>query len=174
MKRFKEDVNKWKLIVACMASNDQISFLFLSLNMVTWNSASGAFTYIWQSKWVGIIAVKTKRTQIHFLSDVVVAVVSLDLKVPNIVSDRLSVNKMRLSLFPQSALHFLLRGRKNVSYAAVSRCLLSYGADVLQANKNGETPLDRCDGTEVEQLIREIANSAGYRLFYFVSIYLLW
>ena len=35
------------------------------------------------SKWVGIIAIKTERTQIHFLSDVLVAVASLDLKVPN-------------------------------------------------------------------------------------------
>ena len=51
--------------------------------MVTWNSASGGFAYIWQSKWVGIIAVKTKRTQIHFLSDVLVAVASLDLRDPN-------------------------------------------------------------------------------------------
>ena len=33
-------------------------------------------------KWVGIIAIKTERTQIHFLSDVLVAVASLDLKVP--------------------------------------------------------------------------------------------
>ena len=31
---------------------------------------------------VGIIAIKTERTQIHFLSDVLVAVASLDLKVP--------------------------------------------------------------------------------------------
>ena len=30
--------------------------------------------YIWQSKWVGIIAIRTERTQIHFLSDVIVAV----------------------------------------------------------------------------------------------------
>ena len=40
------------------------------------------FAYICQSKWVGIIAIKTERTQIHFLSDVLVAVASLDLKVP--------------------------------------------------------------------------------------------
>ena len=55
--------------------------------MVPWNSASGGFAYIWQSKWVGIIAVKTKRTQIHFLSDVLVALASLDLKVPNNVCE---------------------------------------------------------------------------------------
>ena len=30
-----------------------------------------------------MIAIKTERTQIHFLSDVLVAVASLDLKVPN-------------------------------------------------------------------------------------------
>ena len=35
------------------------------------------------SEWVGIIAIKTERTQIPFLSDVLVAVASLDLKVPN-------------------------------------------------------------------------------------------
>ena len=42
------------------------------------------FAYICQSKWVGIIAIKTERTQIHFLflSDVLVAVAPLDLKVP--------------------------------------------------------------------------------------------
>jgi len=56
--------------------------------MVPWNSASGGFAYIWQSKWLGIIAIKTERTQIHFLSDVLVAVASLDLKVPTISHKR--------------------------------------------------------------------------------------
>ena len=46
------------------------------------NSDSGKFAYIWQSKWVGIIAIKTERTQIPFLCDVLIAVASLDLKVP--------------------------------------------------------------------------------------------
>ena len=32
------------------------------------------------STWVGITAMKTERTQIHFLSDILVAVTSLDLK----------------------------------------------------------------------------------------------
>ena len=45
---------------------------------------SGGFAYIWQSNWVGIIAIKTRRTQIHFLSDVLVAFASLDLKVPHV------------------------------------------------------------------------------------------
>ena len=56
-------------------------YFFLSLDII-WNSASGGFAYIWQSNWVGIIAIKTEGTQIHFLSDVLLAVASLDLKVP--------------------------------------------------------------------------------------------
>ena len=56
--------------------------LFLNLDMVPTNSSPGGFAYIGQSKSVGIIAIKTERTQIHFLSDVLVAVASLDLTVP--------------------------------------------------------------------------------------------
>ena len=48
----------------------------------------GSPAYIWQSKWVEIIAIKTERTQIHFLSDVLIAVASLNLKVPNISETR--------------------------------------------------------------------------------------
>ena len=54
--------------------------------MVPTNSAPGGFAYIWKSKWVGIILIKTERTQIHFLSDVLIAVESLDLKVSIILS----------------------------------------------------------------------------------------
>ena len=76
----------WKCLISHfmedVTSNDEILFLFLSLAMVPWNSASGGFVYNWQSKWVGIIAIKTERTQIHFLSDVLVTITSLDLKVP--------------------------------------------------------------------------------------------
>ena len=43
------------------------------------------------SKWVVIITIKTERTQIHFLSDVFVAVASLDLKLP-VVSSSLKNN----------------------------------------------------------------------------------
>ena len=52
--------------------------------MVPWNSTPGGFAYIWQSKWVVTIAIKTERTQIHLLSDVLIPVASLDLKVPSI------------------------------------------------------------------------------------------
>ena len=46
--------------------------------MVPWNSTSEGFTYIWHSKWVGIIATKTKRTLILFLSDILIALELLD------------------------------------------------------------------------------------------------
>ena len=69
---FREDVNK-----------QRHNFnLFLNLNMVLRNSTPEGFAYIWQSKWVGIIAIKTERTQIHFWSDVFAAVASSDRKVP--------------------------------------------------------------------------------------------
>ena len=71
-----EDVNKQRR-----------NFISLSeLEFGPLNSASRGFAYNWQSNWVGIIAIKTERTQIHFLSDVLVAVASLDLKVPNITN----------------------------------------------------------------------------------------
>ena len=60
-------------------------------------------------------------------------------------------------------LELLLGERKNsASFVAVSRCLLSYGADVLKVNGSGKTPLDVCRGSEVEQLIRKIAAGGGY------------
>ena len=46
--------------------------------MVPRNPTPGGFAYIWQSKWIAIIAIKTERSQIHFF----VAAASLDLKMP--------------------------------------------------------------------------------------------
>ena len=54
-------------------------FFLLYLDMVPKNSTPGGFAYIWQSEWVTIIATKTERMKIHFLSDVLIAVASLDL-----------------------------------------------------------------------------------------------
>ncbi|XP_027047478.1 E3 ubiquitin-protein ligase MIB2-like [Pocillopora damicornis] len=51
--------------------------------------------------------------------------------------------------------------KSNASFVAVSRCLLSYGADVLKANDSGKTPLDKCRGSEVEPLVRKIAACGG-------------
>ena len=53
--------------------------------MVPGNLTPVGFAYIWQSNWVGLITIKTERAQIDFLSDVLVAVASLDLKVPCII-----------------------------------------------------------------------------------------
>ncbi|KAK2559836.1 E3 ubiquitin-protein ligase MIB2 [Acropora cervicornis] len=50
-----------------------------------------------------------------------------------------------------------LEGRRSGGEAAVSRCLLRYGTDVQRRNNSGETPLDICRGTEVEQVIRDFA-----------------
>ena len=58
---FREDVN----FILC-----------LYLNMVLRNSTPGGFAYIWQSKWVGTIVIKTERKQIHFWSDVFAAFAS--------------------------------------------------------------------------------------------------
>ena len=55
--------------------------------MVLRNSTPGVFAYIWQSKWVEIVAIKTERTQIDFWSDVLIAVASLDLEVPKDAGD---------------------------------------------------------------------------------------
>ena len=49
--------------------------------MVSKNSIPGVFAYISQNQWVGIIPIKTEKTQIHFLSVVLVAVEWLNLKV---------------------------------------------------------------------------------------------
>ena len=73
-------------------------------------------------------------------------------------------------------LESLFRARKsNASFVAVSRCLLSYGADVLKANDSGQTPLDKCRGSEVEQLIRKIAACGGYSnalCVFFFNVYI--
>ena len=58
---------------------------FISLSELEYGPLKFSFrrvAYNCQSKRVGIIAIKTEKTQIHFLSDVLVAVASLDLKVP--------------------------------------------------------------------------------------------
>ena len=67
--------------------NKQRRYL-ISLSVLGIQLQEGSPAYIWQSKWVEIIAIKTERTQIHFLSDVLIAVASLNLKVPNIPETR--------------------------------------------------------------------------------------
>ena len=70
--RFMENVNKQQ---RNFISVSELKYGILKFSL-------GGFAYNWQRKWVGVIAIKTERTQNHFLSDVLVAVASLDLKVP--------------------------------------------------------------------------------------------
>ena len=60
----------------------KFNFSFSNLDMFLRNSTPGGLAFIWKSKWAGIIAIKTERTQIHFLSDVLIAVALLNVKVP--------------------------------------------------------------------------------------------
>ena len=58
-----------------------LTFLCRFYTNTTWKGLISRFMEN-VNKCVGIIALKAERTQIHFLSDVLVAVASLDLKVP--------------------------------------------------------------------------------------------
>ena len=77
-----ENIRFSSLFAAGDVSRETDDYLFLIdyLDMVPRNSTPGGFAYIWQSKWVGIVSIKTERTQIHFLSDVLIAFAWLDLK----------------------------------------------------------------------------------------------
>ena len=63
---------------------------FISLSELEYGPLKFSFRTVRQQL-VGIIAIKTEKTQIHFLSDVLVAVAPSDLKVPNKASRTPSV-----------------------------------------------------------------------------------
>ena len=65
-------------------SDDEISSLFQNLDMVLRNSALREFTYIWQSLWLGVIAMTIEKARIHLFSDVFRPSPSSDLKVPKV------------------------------------------------------------------------------------------
>ena len=71
-----------------------------------------------QSKWVGIIAIKTERTQIQFLSDVLVAVASLDLKVSTIVKSFVHTN---MNIFEIPFIYIFYLNRPSVWYYVHAR-----------------------------------------------------
>ena len=73
--------NRLTRFIEDVTSDDEILFLFLNLDIVLRNLTSGGFAYIWQSKWVEIIVIKTERTQIHFLSDVFATIASYEWEV---------------------------------------------------------------------------------------------
>ena len=87
--------------------------------MVPRNSTAEGFAYIRQSKRV-MIAIKTERTQIHFLSDVLVAVVSLDLKVSN-GSLRRRRNLIAVSNVCEAAQRFLFDAPNGLDESVIGR-----------------------------------------------------
>ena len=92
---------------------------FLNMVMVPKNSTPGGLAYIRQSKRV-MIAIKTERTQIHFLSDVLVAVASLDLKVPN-SSLRRRRNLIAVSNVCEAAPRFLFDALNGLNESVIGR-----------------------------------------------------
>ena len=87
--------------------------------MVPRNSTAEGFVYIRQSKRV-MIAIKTERTQIHFLSDVLAAVVSLDLKVSN-GSLRRRRNLIAVSNVCEAAQRFLFDAPNGLDESVIGR-----------------------------------------------------
>ena len=92
---------------------------FLNMVMVPKNSTPGGFAYIRQRK-REMIAIKTERTQIHFLSDVLVAVASLDLKVPN-GSLRRRRNLIAVSNVCEAAPRFLFDAPNGLNESVIGR-----------------------------------------------------
>ena len=116
---FLEDVNRPRRNV----------ILFVNLNMVLTNSTPAGFAYIWRSKWVGIIAIKTERTQIHFWSDV-----SLPSRRP-IVKSLMSSLEQANEMAPVSDAVWLCQvlWEATVLHVALHvRCVLSFGACTRQ------------------------------------------
>ena len=94
--------------------------------MVPRNSTPGGFAYIWQSKWVGTIAIKTERTQIHLLSDVLIAVASFDRKVPILVT------RATPSVGPQRPLQKNRRALRMRMYTYVHGCARAHVVNSLE------------------------------------------
>ena len=94
--------------------------------MVPRNSTLEWFAYIWQSKWVGIVAIKTERTQIHLLSDVLIAVASFDLKVSILVT------RATLSVGPQRPLQKNRRALRMRMYTYVHGCARAHVVNSLE------------------------------------------
>ena len=70
--RLRREKSNFALYGGRRQATTKFYFSFWAWISVTWNSASGGFDWlhsVWQSKWVGIIALKKERTQIHFFND---------------------------------------------------------------------------------------------------------
>ena len=94
--------------------------------MVPRKSTLGGFAYIWQIKWVGIIAIKTVRTQIHLLSDFLIGVASFDLKVPILLT------RATPSVGPQRPLEKNRRALRMRMYTYVHGCARAHLVNSLE------------------------------------------
>ena len=96
--QFLHDYDVKMLNFAFYGGREQATTNFISVSEIEYGPLKlslRGFAYNWQSKCVGIIAIKTERTQIHFLSDVLVTLASLDLKVPTIDLTKLRRRRQR-------------------------------------------------------------------------------
>ena len=114
--------------------------------MVPWNSVSGGFAYIWRSKWLGIIATKTERTQIHFFSNVLVTVASLDLK----VAIREFTQRQRRRQRERQKTNRFRHDKQNNNFARASRLFVHFSAVAARLQREISRFVE--DGNKREQL----------------------
>ena len=96
---FLHDYNvKMPNFALCGERKQATTKFYLSSWTWIWNSTSGEFAYIWQSKWVGIVAIKTERAQVRFKGELLVVAASLNLKFPNVPYSFLKNKKVKHSV----------------------------------------------------------------------------
>ena len=73
--RIRRETSQCDVLWSTWTYNDKISLLYLNMDEALKNLTPGKVAYIWGIERFQIDAVKFKRTQIHFLSDVFTTVV---------------------------------------------------------------------------------------------------
>ena len=142
----------------------------MNMVMVPRNSTAEGFAYIRQSKRV-MIAIKTERTQIHFLSDVLVAVVSLDLKVPN-GSLRRRRNLIAVSNVCEAAPRFLFDAPNGLDESVIGRAFgFPFYPDQSRRVLNRRRLEERGDGrTEERRRQRQTPKAVPFGTLFYRSL----
>ena len=73
--RLRREISQCDVLWRTWTYDDKFSFLYLNVDKAINNSSPGKVAYIWRIERFQIDAIKFKRTQIHFFSDVFTAVV---------------------------------------------------------------------------------------------------